>query len=174
MDTNNFSAKLEVLYDVEWQKLRVSILGSWTKGDSALECAKKLETYVSLATTEEEELRRCWRVVNYYNATRMGFHGMGIVGSVFDKLLLTERSVYQDKMQALQAKGVSLGRMDWSVIESELLELFSYNRKVFDDIYLNLIKRVKHALKKIGSLKYRSELDYFLSLMEDIKKGGKK
>jgi hypothetical protein len=53
--------------DKEWQKLRSSMIGTWTSKENIKNNIKKLKSYVSVAPTSANRLLR---VHNYLNALR--------------------------------------------------------------------------------------------------------
>lgn len=86
------------LYDVEWQILRVSLLGKWDVNAGALTALKQLEAYVwldSKTTKESVMASRLHRCINLMNAVRMGWHGSNKIGSVGDLKLIQVRDAMQ-------------------------------------------------------------------------------
>lgn len=85
---------LLVLYDAQWQKLRISTLkdfqdgglGGWTTDVGTQRNFHVLGRYVDAATGQEKVVRM-WRVLNMLDAVRMGNSGQGKQGAVHDLMV---------------------------------------------------------------------------------------
>lgn len=162
----------EILYDVDWQKLRVSLLGGFVTKDGMKRNLNTLNEYINAAKNDQDRFHRLWRVVNLLNAVRMGFSGMKLYDTPQDKLLLTQRAVWAKNYKDMQAGGFKLGQLDWKDTEKHLHKLYKDDPEQFDKIRANLVQRTKQSMKKTGTLNYRNELVKFLGLMNEIQ--GKK
>ncbi len=157
---------LQYLYNVEWQVIRCSMLGTWFNLRTAKKNYDVLKTYVADAKEDKVELkRRLWRVVNYLNAVRMGYSGSGKTGGDVDELLVSSRQAYQDAYHSLD---IDMGEWDWEEVKRDLHDLDQTDRKAFLAILKNLEMRKDFSIKKIGTLKYRSELVIFVDMMREI------
>lgn len=162
---NGFTDKmLAYLYDVEWQIVRVNMLGTWNKMATARKNYAALRSYYEKAVGGQEEKRRLWRIVNYLNAVRMGYSGQLMYGSDVDKLLVVERKFFQEEYAAVD--NVAIGKWDWDKVKTDLRYLVALDLKMFNAIYNNLDLRRKTTIKRRGDLDHRNELVIMLGLME--------
>lgn len=157
---------LQYLYNVEWQCIRVSMLGTWNSFYKASDNYTRLREYTNNATTVQERKRRLWRVINYLNAVRMGYSGQGLYGFEIDILLVLQRNYFQEMYK--DHGNISLGEWDWDIVGDDLRKLHSEDRKMFLAILANLEKRKEFAKKKVGTLKYRNELQIFVDMMREV------
>lgn len=152
----------ECLYDVQWQMLRVDLLGE--SGEESW--VESLCKYVWLEDKSQESI---WRVLNLCNATLLSYgkRDMGM------------RRVRVETLQKhCQDHYVGLGfkSWDWEKVKDDLGCLIRLNRQSFMLIKADLEKRVKTSqykarkrgeLDNVSGFKHRSELEYFLQLMEE-------
>lgn len=160
--------KLAYLYDVEWQILRVNMLGTWGMVSSARTNYDVLTEYYHKAVESHEAKRRLWRIVNYLNAVRMGYSGQKMYGSDVDNLLVEKRKFFQDEY-ALVAN-VDIGIWDWEKVEEDFRCLVSLDIETFNRIHDNLNLRRAATLKRRGDLDYRNELVICLTIMDRVSK----
>lgn len=152
-----------VLYSVQWQKLRVSLLGNFNHEEGVKVNICKISNYIQETILDEiETARRLWRAINLLNAVRMGYHGQGLVGTMMDKHIIS----YRDKLQALRKNYSDLGQWDWNDVERDLYFLKALDTNTYNKIYNNLQSRVKMAHYKVGTMDNRSELAKFLSYFD--------
>lgn len=155
----------ECLYDVRWQVLRVSLLG-----DSGSEqWVQKLQDYLS-ASDESDRAERTWRVLNLCNATLLAY-GNREVGVLRERV-----TTLRDLCQVFMEMAPLLGRKwNWLQVQLDLMQLAREERIIFKGVQANLQKRVKTSqykarkrgeLDNVSGFKHRSELEYFLQLME--------
>lgn len=96
------------LYDLEWQALRVSLLGKWTNNRDVARNTDALSTYLygdgsflhkAMNGFKALDLlaSRQYRVLNLLNAVRMGYHGMMYVNSEIDDMVVDIRDMVQDQ-----------------------------------------------------------------------------
>lgn len=151
----------EVLYDVEWQSLRVSLLGYFTTPGGVDRNVKKLQEYLNTV-----DVVRYWRVLNLLNAVRMGYHGQKVAGTEQDKKVIA----YRDHVQELYhiCKDNFPTSWDWSKVEKDLQDLYVKDNETFEKIWANLSLRRKNAAKRPHEMK-RDELKFFLNLMQKAK-----
>lgn len=150
----------EVLYDVEWQSLRVSLLGSFTTINGVESNIVKLKNY--LRSTNKVKL---WRVLNLLNAVRMGYHGQRLVGTLQDAKII----YFRNNVQQLYRNNLELfpSNWNWKKVQKDLQELYLDNQVIFIKILRNLKLRQKNALKR-KTMQHRPELKTFLDKMEKI------
>lgn len=180
-------SNLAVLYDVEWQKLRVSLLaenkedGGFTTFEGTLDNIEQLGNYCEQVMTDEEGwedeyLKRLYRCLNLLNAVRMGYSGQGLKGSQQDDFVRRIRDSYSWSYKRFNVDsrlGVLAWEWDWDKVDQDLAELVTNDRESFDRIYDNLKKRLVTAEKRRGEKKdvadTRRELVRFIELMEDYR-----
>ena len=158
----------DILYDVNWQRLRVSLLGKFVTPEGMKDNLNRLDQYIKEASDPQETFHRLWRAVNLLNAVRMGFSGMDLYGSKQDKFLLIQRAVWAQQYKAMQKRGFTHKALNWVDVKDNLKELHRVDPDQFNLIRKNLVQRTKQGIKKAGSLDYRSELVKFLSIMNEI------
>lgn len=158
----------DILYDVDWQKLRVSLLGKFVTPKGMIENLHKLNHYIKTADTPQEKFHRLWRVINLLNAVRMGFSGMDLFGTKQDKLLLLQRAAWTQLYKNMQKQGFEHKPLDWYKVKSDLSKLLATDPTAFNNLRRNLVQRTKQGIKKAGSLDYRKELVNFLNVMNEI------
>lgn len=63
----------QCIYNVEWQLLRVSLLGKWNSFSGAQENCGKITEYLN--ATSKPDYTRYWRALNALNGVIMGYNG---------------------------------------------------------------------------------------------------
>ena len=96
------------LYDFEWQVLRVQLEGSWTTLDGARNNLDMLEAYLwsdtwSIGQKDHVLISRLYRILNYLDAVRMGYHGMGAGDTDKSHLVANYNEVIRDQYTSYQA-----------------------------------------------------------------------
>ena len=157
----------ECLYDVEWQVLRVSLLGK----SGTVEWEGTLWHYMG----EMPSAQRVYRVLNLCNATLLAYGNKPGLDH--------ERVVVKRLQEWCQAHGpydeVLAWEQPWSwhKVLRDLYELYDNDIKAFWAVRLNLARRVKTAQYKArqrgdkdneSGLKHRPYLDQFLQLMDQV------
>lgn len=168
--------RLECLYDVDWQKLRVSLLAANNDygGFGTIIGVKtnlgKLFTY-SRSQHFEDEALRFWRVSNLLSATLMGY---GKKPQFTDHYELIE-AAQREYSELLASRGATFHRFElnkwsWRKVSNELYWLYMTDRDSFDMIWKNMIIRVQHAKRKeaAGTTIRRAELSEFMRRMREI------
>ena len=157
----------DVLYDVEWQVLRVSCLkdfhpkGGWIKTEGVKDNLDRLNDYITKSgLTWQEYFRRSWRVLNCLNAVREGYSGQGRADDYNDKLVTEFRDFVQKLYRQLKGKDYDFGEWDWEEVKSDLIHLFEKGKIWFDRIYKNLNSRRNASPSQLK----------FLELMDQVKK----
>lgn len=146
-----------VLYDVEWQRLRVSLLGSWN--GSVQENIDKLRDYVG----DGSDSCKVYRVLNCLNAVRMGYSGQGLRGTQDDEAV----RLYRDSLPSYDKSTVQrvATLWDWGKVAEDLEVLKSLDWTSYIAIRANLEGRRTFAYKKVGTMSHRTELQRFLELV---------
>lgn len=152
-------ASKQVLYNVAWQKLRVSLLGGWTTAEGTTANINRLRAYINAkASDDNEELSRLWRSLNLLNAIRMGYSGQQLTGSRQDDLVREYRDTVSKEYKALKSKAQFVVDDD-AKIKSDWKALDEASKKA---ILGNLQKRRDlHA-----DSPHRGELSWFLDLVK--------
>lgn len=87
------------LYHIEWQSLRMQLLGKWHTTESIQESMFSLFRYVETARetdTQSMRLTRAYQVINLLDAVRVGYHGLGIEGCAYDKAVERGYEFFRD------------------------------------------------------------------------------
>lgn len=162
------SISKDVLYDPQWQKLRVSCLklyhskGGWGTLEGAEDNAVRLIRYISdVFKNETESLRRAWRVLNCMNAVLEGYSGQNVSESERAKVVRG----YRDKVSELYAdwkEVYTFGTWDWNQVKRDLQYRYKEDHIWFDRIYADLTQKRKST---------STSLQKFLSLMKECMHG---
>lgn len=173
-------ASKEVVYDVDWQIMRVDLLGTWTTEDSTAESIKKMKAYLDeqLAIVQaggdhykaewQELARRFFRVINYMNAIRMGLSGQQRSGYAGDVLVQQFRDGLQIVAERQQVTRFGYGQMDWALMNLKLINLYGADKAKFMKIYNDLTKRKGNAIRRHDTTKWRPELIRYIDMMHEI------
>jgi hypothetical protein len=172
-----------VLYDVEWQKLRVSFLsknddlGGFTTFKGAVRNMARLNDYVfgvdkdaPYPIHDSELAVRLWRAINLLNATRMGYAGQELKGTPNDTLVESfrdeYRKAYTDRMKLYVKKANH--HWSWLKVLEDLKHLYATDRSSFYAIQEDLLGRERAARRRHNHVDdTRQELLVFLALMAD-------
>jgi hypothetical protein len=180
------SGNLAVLYDVEWQKLRVSLLakndsrGGFTTFKGVANNMRRLNDYVfgvgefrmggDESITDEEMALRLWRAINLLNATRMGYSGQGKKGDVEDVLIESFRNSYRDAYTDRMKTYVKKADRNWRWLKvfDDLKHLYAADKSAFDQIREDLLSRERKARERHNHVDdTRHDLVLFLAFMAD-------
>lgn len=154
------------LYDIYWQALRASLLTKFVTEDGMKDNLEKLDAYrLKSVPGTYGRFIRLWRIINLLNGVRMGFHGMKLVDTPVDMMLLAFRSNMQKEYQNLK-KAYSFKPVDWIKVENDVKSFKRANPVLYKEVFDNLSKRIDFAKLKTGTLSFRNELVRFVSLMQ--------
>jgi hypothetical protein len=143
------------LYNVEWQKLRVSLLGNWAEVQSTWKNLDTLDSYISYGVGIQYRTR-LWRVLNLLNAVRMGYSGQKRFNSEQSKMV----EKFRDEIQERYEKSTGNYIVDSEdKIKTDWLKLKDFQK---DQILNNL----KNRLKLHSKSKHRDELRWFLKIVD--------
>lgn len=143
------------LYNVEWQALRVSLLGKWNNVTNVTE---NINVYLRPYLGEKPSKTKLWRVLNYLNAVRMGLSGQGKFYSFASRIVKDFRDEVQDQYNKCHPdEGFEIDMDD--KIKADWNEL---DEKMQKRIYANLHNR----LYIHRDSKYREELRHFLEIIK--------
>jgi hypothetical protein len=159
----------DVLYDVDWQKMRVSFLAAyhpqrgWVTEEGTQSNLQTLESYITTigASNWPVAFRRVWRTLNCVNAVLEGYSGQG--------KLKTPRALaakaFQQKVSKLYhhlKETQTFGEWDWNKVKSDLRDL--YKNEI---IWFERIKRDVGTKRTSTSTSKQK----FLELMDEVMKG---
>lgn len=160
----------ECLYDVEWQKLRCTLLGKWANESGVKQALKSLELYWG-KPVEKHKAERVWRTLNLLNAVKLGWAQSKSTPSELAEAEVLEIS-----------NRLSLVHATYATSERPMETLWDWNKVIFDltscDVRMiklirsNLMKRVAHAKRRFseegdaGVRSRRPELCYFIDLLD--------
>lgn len=180
MSEKSFRYNKEVLYDIEWQVLRVSLLkqynnyGGWSEESGILKNIDKLRAYFTAADMEDEAARRCWRCMNLLAAVMLGYKKENTKFiNICKKYHQELAKVYKESEWGAILSRAKGHQWDWDKVRTELADLFLNDFESFAAIEENLLSRKKTADRKnrlgIGGMQYRDELKYFMDMMLEVK-----
>ena len=141
------------LYDVEWQALRVQLLGKWSKDCDVVDALQQLHNYVwrglhSLPKSKTSTIMRTrlYRVINLLNAVRMSW-GANPVSDFANKQLVADRDEYQKLYGNI---GCTARADTWETVTGEqILDDLKYiSPELAKAIYTDLHKRYRFAVYK--------------------------
>lgn len=154
----------EVLYDVKWQKLRISMLqkrhaqGGWATLAGVQDNLMHLNAYLyEPEISKTEQLLRQYRVNNCLNAVVMGY---GSQSEAADRAFLVRefRDLHTDvRIFGQQARMHGTG-WNWRKVQDDIKKLLTDEERKF--LYQDLSKRSKN-----GTDRTRPELYTFLAQM---------
>lgn len=155
-----------VLYDTEWQFLRIRLKKSWKTYDECVHNLSVLQVYVDRAAAGSmERYFRLLRVINLLNALRMGLSGMGRMDSAESMLIEMVRLPLQDERDEL-AKSFpvsTLPEWDWEKQRVDLTKLCQADPVTYQRLLADLQGRAeKHGIA------YRQELARYVELMREV------
>lgn len=160
---------LVLLYDVEWQTLRVSCLqknsatGGWVTAEGVTQNLERMRAYLLQGENDPAELqRRRWRVLNALNAVRMGYSGQQRFHTSLSGAVQQLRDEVSDAYKASKVPLTYPGTADTFEAYEVLVrrQLAATTLKQLLDIQRNL--QTRNALHQD-----RPELNWFLGLMRE-------
>jgi hypothetical protein len=163
MPIARFDSRKQILYEVPWQVLRVSLLaqnseqGGWGTLKGTQHNISVLRKYIS---QDSSSVARVWRVLNLLAAVRMGFSGAKKTGSQKDMLV---QKFQQDLSDYYHKVLKELPITDELLSEEDVVkQIVAAKVQDLRSVYANLFVRWdKHRASE-----HRSELRQFLSLIE--------
>jgi len=159
----------EVLYDIEWQVLRSSMLtpiNSWTTLKGTKDNIIRLNNYL-LGTKKntQEYYRRLWRILNSLNAVRRGYYGQEKVDSREDILVVDFSAKITKEYNMLKNNGFNVGKFDWDKVLEDLKNLKQTQPENFN--MLQSVVIIPESVKKEDKF-IRLELDKFIALLKEV------
>jgi len=158
----------EILYDIEWQVLRSSMLipiNSWTTLKGTKDNITKLNDYL-LGTKKntQEYYRRLWRILNALNAVRRGYYGQEKVDSREDILVVDFSAKITKEYNMLKNNGFNVGKFDWNKVLEDLKNLKQTQPENF-----NMLKSIVIRSEVIDKdTIVRLELEKFITLLKEV------
>lgn len=167
---------LLVLYNIPWQRLRVSTLkkyqhpalGGWTTLEGTEANIKNLNEYLENASSDEEKYVRSWRILNMLDAIRMGHHGQQTQLTPPDERVVKYAAVIRNLHRKLKSRygPITLqtaGSASFEAFEKTIrrqLSIIPKDDRLLLGVYYNLRDRQKKHSD-------RAELNWFLELLTD-------
>lgn len=150
--------KLEklVVYDPNWQAVRIGLLDQWTSNSGIHYNFKQLNEYLG----DLSNVNKLYQVINLLNAVRMSFHSKGLQGSNIDNKLTEYRRRIQKHYKLRRNDGATLTRPVPDKIARDWERLSEGTRKAIID---DLEKRASKATRA-----ERPELYWFLDLVKGL------
>lgn len=157
------------IYDVEWQILRVGLLGSFATERGIEGIQERLQDYFDEALDDSEELVRRYRAINLLNATLLGY-GSRPQFKMHRQMVHYLADSYRSAIRALEAGDTKISNAwDWSKVDEDLHKLYKDDPTTFDKILKNIEGRIKtaHYKRRLGKggMEYRTELGLFYDLI---------
>jgi hypothetical protein len=156
----------EVLYDVQWQRLRISLLqsrrddGGWSTREGMFENLRRLDRYLfDKEIVPVERTVRKYRINNCLNAVVMGYNGQG----ADQYLMSTVRGYRQDNAAGFNTTDVRKKAASWQW-DAQLKQLIMF-RQDDEEEFKFLHENLKHRFRN-GNRQSRPELFKFLELMK--------
>lgn len=146
-----------VMYNVEWQALRVSLLGNWPTVQGATENLAKLDAYLG----NEPNKSKLWRVLNLINATRMGYSGQGLKGTPQDDLVKSFGTEVRSKYNLRCVKHLH----DKFEVDTEAKILADW-AQLSEEVQKKIRKNLAGRLKAHSTSEHRDELRWFLDIIK--------
>lgn len=167
------------LYDIEWQCLRVQLLGNWDTLEKVNDNLDRLDAYIQpdVDTSTETYITRLYQVLNLLDAVRMGYSGQGVSLSKEDIEVMGYRDIVQAKYYKIRSRHPGPAHFVVPTREQIIQDMRDIPRELAHKIYDNLRNRRRLALSKIkfGTqetkerllAKNRPELLWALDAMEE-------
>jgi hypothetical protein len=156
--------KLEVLFDVDWQRVRMRCLNRWHT--ETFDVVKELLEYVGLAVNEHDKFLRVWRCLNLARAVPLG------EDKAVRKRLLTFRNGLQIQFDKLRSYGHTWQArdVDWRRVKEDLRILHDYNREEYDRLKANLERRMLKVgqSSSVAYMQHKPETAKFIRLMREV------
>lgn len=161
MDAEGLNPQKACLYDPAWQAVRIQCKGLWGDKAGASAATTILAHYVQ---DQKYTITAYWRILNLLNATRMGYHGQGLVGSDMDKTVRGMQSVasanYKHKVKKVTG---GRGKVRFDVLTD------AQTRAAWQELDTETRHRILLDLRKRWdthpNIKNRPELHHFLQLV---------
>lgn len=148
----------QTLYNVRWQKLRVSLLGGWTSAEGTAANIEQLRAYLSKANGQSDRFSRSWRMLNALNAVRMGNSGQGKSQSAHDELVMRYRDQVGKVYHELKAAGATFKIDSDEKVLADWAALDENSKKA-------ILKNLGNRQKLHADSAFRGELGHFLTLI---------
>lgn len=162
----------QVLYDVEWQRIRVSLLGSWGAVPGAVTSLMAVEQYVNKPGISDYG-NRIWRALNMLNAVLLSYRGgnthacWGIIQKARD--FYSQEHVRTPMEVGFETPDYKI--WSWDKVREELKSVPAEDIKAVRQNMLHRQSAAKYYKRKRMSSApidvTRPELHQFITLLED-------
>jgi hypothetical protein len=168
-----FGTRRSLLYDVQWQRLRVSFQdsyredGGWKTLTGTQANIVSLRNYATEQPLGEERSVRLYRVHNLLNSVRLTNSGRGAKDSKEDLAVLA----FRDGLPGFASPHITSAsnRWDWKIVEKALLALLEAEPVWFGRIREDITTRLQLYARYNGKPhNTRSEMDTFLRMMTAV------
>jgi hypothetical protein len=148
----------ECLYNVNWQSIRVDMLGTWTSVDNVRKNIVELDEYCTAASAIDK-WERYTRVTNYLAAIMLGY-GNKVEWAEQKRIVKQAHDVFSGRMYVFKPY---YSPWNWDVVKCELE---TADGGFLKRLLENLNKRVNTSVKRTGGTQHRPELVKFLDLLK--------
>ena len=154
----------ECLYDVEWQRIRVEMLGTWDTLPKA-----KINVYVLRRYLEADGptlYERALRCSNYMAAIMLGYGNREQFAECYAFVSSAQKMFagYAAAVNLARASPHSMLVWDWAKVRNDLLGAKADFLKACND---NLKKRIYTSTKRTGGTQHRPELMKFIGMLQN-------
>ena len=149
----------ECLYDVNWQQIRVAMLGTWDTPEHVRENIAQLTMYcddameLGNAGDLHERIVRC---TNYFAAILLGY-GSKAMFTQHAQLVKDAHTLFMRRMVPSTKTS-----WDWEKVNSDLSRC---SDKFLKDCWKNLQRRIYTSTKRTGGTQHRPELMKFVGYL---------
>lgn len=151
----------QCMYDIEWQVLKMQLLGRWSDMESITQSLSMLTKYLTAGDSSPEVyLTRTFQIFTFLDTVRTCYSNQGITGNPLDEIVLTWRVFFQ---KAYYAARLETRHMDALVVptkEQIIEDTRLIGKALAKDILDSLRKRHRTALNEIpfGTLEKRQKI----------------
>lgn len=151
----------QCIYNVEWQALRVGLLGRWNTFEGARENCERIAEYLN--ATPEPNYTRYWRVLNALNGVIMGYNGQpALKNSIIHQHVASFRNQVSAVYFNLQIPRPEKPEFEVDTSTDVLMAWRRLDVGQQAAIFFDLEKR----LKLHSTSKHREELRWFLDIVK--------
>lgn len=149
----------ECLYDVLWQKTRISMLGTWDTPSSVNSNISHLRSYAS-DSTAKDTYERLMRGSNYLAAILLSYGSK----EQFCEQRKLVKAGHTNFISNLRLWKPSYPQWDWAQVKHDLEWWTTFTE--LKALRLDLGKRIQTSIKRTGGTQYRPELMKFVDLLD--------
>lgn len=133
----------KIIYDFEWQKMRVGFLGTWRAHNTAMQNLATLREYVMGADDDVERARRLYRVYNLIDAVILSYKSHPpTTADTWEIMNLEILRTQRLHNPMLENSDQPYGEWDWDTAEVQVLRAALYDKLSVKKVLQNLNKRL--------------------------------